>query len=131
MKESEDEKPEMKKEWRLLVDILFQKSEQHEQTQIDRITQMARTLGRADGLHDTLASMIKGVFERLAEEKGEGNFQIKNIKLWVQEEEKRTSDFTDDTPRPWGFFSVLKSLPEESGSLEPCKYVLEIYIYFE
>lgn len=131
MNEYKDEKPGLNKEWRLLVDMLFQKSEQQEQNQIDQIAQAARSLDLAEGVHDALAAVIKGVFERLEEEKGEGNFQLRNIKLWVQTDEKQTRDVTDRVPRPWGYFSVLKSLHGESGSNEPLHYVLEIYIYFE
>lgn len=125
-----DKKPGKKKEWRLLADIPFQKTEPQEQTQLDQITQVASTLGHADGVLDTLASMIQGVFKRLEKEKGKGNFQLR-IQLWVQSEEGQTADSTDQQSRPWGFFSVLKSLPGESGPVEPMNYVLDIYIYFE
>lgn len=131
MKEYKEEEPEMKNEWRLLVDILIPKPELQEHTQIDQMTQIARSLSLAEGVYDTVVSMIKGVSERLEEEKGEGNFQLKNIKLWVQSGKKQSMDLSDHLPRPLGYFSVLKSLHEGGGSNEPLNYVLEIFIYFE
>lgn len=131
MNEHKNEKPGMNKEWHLLIDILYQKAEQQERTQIDQIIKTVRTLNEADKVLDMLALMIKSVVERLEEEKGEGNFQLKEIKLWVLSGENRTINIIDPIPHSWGYFSVVKSLHEENRSFEPPNYELEIYIYFE